>query len=315
VNFADTTLVRLADPATRAGVLDDDALEAVVAAAYDADALAVEGPFQALFDELRLGAAGPRVATADGTWNQVGGVQRTEASFTIAGLGPEGPRIDAIWRGSVVARVVHAPAPIESVAMTWPALGTIDADIESDLGALPGNPSTLDNERRTRLIERLRTTLDQPDRLDDARLDAVLAGAGVASVSDLLERFGGTVAPAAGTVAFAPAPAAAPSPLALPVTAAVLVRDQGFSVGQLLADTHLVLESLGPLSLERSVDPELPLRNALVAVWIVPRETFDDADWPGATSGMNAAQARAARRSTAAAWLAREGVGLAVSPS
>jgi hypothetical protein len=315
VNFADTTLVRLADPATRAGVLDDAALEAVVAAAYDTDALAVEGPYQALFDEFRLGSAAPRVATADGTWNQAGGIERTEASFTIAGVGPEGPRIDAIWRGSVVARVVHATAPIESVAMTWPALGTIDADIESDLGALPGNRSTLDRERRARLIERLRATLDQPDRLDDARLDEVLAGAGAASVSDLLERLGGTVAPAAATVAFAAAPAAAPSPLALPVTAAVLVRDQGFSVGQLLADTHLVLGSLGPLSLERSVDPALALRNAIVAVWVVPQETFDDADWPGATAQMDAAQARAARRSAAAAWLAREGIGLAVPPS
>ena len=314
MNFSDQTLVRLADPATRATVFDDAALESVVSAAYDADALAVEAPFQAVFDELRLGVAAPRLATADGTWNLAGTVDRTEASFAIAGIGPDVTRIDALWRGAVVARVVRATATIEDVRTNWPALGTIDADIERDLGALPADPAALEAERRARLIERLRATLDQPARLDDSRVDALLADAGVASVTDLLERHRGTVIPGAATLAFSDAPAPAPAPLALPVAAAVLIRDQGFSVSQLLADTRLVLERLGPLSLGRAVDPALPVRNALVAVWVVPAETFDDADWPGATPGMSAPQARAARRAAAARWLAREGIGLTVPP-
>jgi hypothetical protein len=39
---------------------------------------------------------------------------------------------------------------------------------------------------------------------------------------------------------------------------------------------------------------------------------FDDADWPGAPANGSAAAKRAARRRDAGAWLAREGIGLAV---
>lgn len=314
MNFADATVVALGDPTTRAALFDEDALASVVAAGYDAPLLAAQAPYSAVFDELRLGVAAPQVATANGVWNLVGGVDRTEASFTISGVGPGTARIDALWRGSVVARVVHETATITDVVTTWPGLGTIDDDIVADLGALPADPAALEAARRTRLLERLRVSLDQPARLSDVRLTEVLADAGLTSVGELIETARGTIAPAAATLTFSPAPPANPAPLALPITAAVLARDGGFSVAQLLADTRLVVERLAPLSLDRPVEPSLHRRAPIVAIWVVPPETFDDDDWPGATAGMNAAQGRAARRAAAAAWLADAGIGLAVPP-
>jgi hypothetical protein len=314
VIFSDRILVRLGTQATRAAVFDSASLESVVEASYDTSALPVQAPFQAVFDELQLGVAAPQLATANGTWNPVGGVERTESSFTIAGVGADTPRIDALWRGAVVARVVRDLATIESVETTWPEIGTIDADIVSDLGGLPVAPEDLEDERRLRLVQRMRATLDQPARFDDVRLESMLHEAGVESVTDLLERFRGTVVPATATLEFSAAPPAAPTPVALPVTAAVLVRDVGFSVSELLASTRLVRERLAPLSIERPVDPALHRRNAIVGIWIVPVETFDDADWPGAPAGQNAAQRRAARRAAAADWLAGEGIGLVIPP-
>jgi hypothetical protein len=214
----------------------------------------------------------------------------------------------------VIARVVRDASTIDAIALTWPAVGTIDADIVADLGALPADSDALDAARRARLLERLRVALDQPAALTDGRLDALLAGAGVASVSQLIERDRGQVVPAAATVTFSPAPPANPAPVVLPISAAVLVRDPGFSVAQLLADTRLVRERLAALSLDRPVDASLRRRNALIAVWVLPAATFDDDDWPGAGGGMSAAQARAARRAAAASWLADAGIGLVVPP-
>ena len=61
MNFVDSTLVRLATPATRRAVFDDVALRQLAEAAYDSDALALDGPFDAVFDEFSLG--GPPAGT------------------------------------------------------------------------------------------------------------------------------------------------------------------------------------------------------------------------------------------------------------
>jgi hypothetical protein len=303
VNFEDRTVVALGDPATRAAVFDDDALASVIASAYDADALDMQPPFGAVFDEMRLGVAAPQLARASGAWGVVGGSERSEASFTISGLGPPLPRIDAVWRGAVVADVMRDAARIEDVDTAWPALGTIDADIEADLGALPQNLADLEDARRVRLLERLRSPLDQPARLDDADLDAMLATVGVATVGELLGSR--DVVPGSVSITFSAAPAVR-APLALPVTAVVLVRDAGFAVADLLADTRQVTERMSSLAVERPVDPALGRRNAVIALWIVPATTFDDTDWPGGNS--------VARRTAAAEWLAEQGVALAVPP-
>ena len=317
MDFVDATLVRFAGEATRGGLFDQLALEQLVAAGYEADTLGAEGPFQAIFDEVRLGVSAPRLATVDGTWNPVGGVDRTEASFRVAGIGPDpAVRIDAVWRGAVVARVSVATDRIVDATSTWPPLGTIDADIEADLGALPPDPDDLETERRTRVLERLRAGLDQPARLTETRLAELLAGAGVASVGDLLERTEGVVAPGAVRVQFSPAPAVPPppAPLALPVNVLLLIRGDGFSVAQLLADTKLARDRLEPLSLAPPVDASLHPRRPVLAAWIVPASTFDDDDWPGGAPGMSAAERRTTRRTVAGAWLGDEGIAVVVPP-
>jgi hypothetical protein len=130
MDFVDQQLVRLADPSTRDSVFDAEALEQLVVAAYDATAMSVEGPFTATFEEFRMGVAAEPRAALEGIWNPVGGVDRTEAHFSIAGFGSNGfPRVDALWRGSIVARFAPAGDPITQVVTTTPDANTVDAQI------------------------------------------------------------------------------------------------------------------------------------------------------------------------------------------
>jgi hypothetical protein len=133
MNFVDQRLVQLADPATRPGVFDGVALEQLVDAAYDADGMGVQGPFSATFDEFRLGIAAQPLAALDGTWNPIGAVDRTEAHFRVAGLG-DGflPRVDALWRGSIVARFARGGELITSLVTTTPDARSIDAEVTFD---------------------------------------------------------------------------------------------------------------------------------------------------------------------------------------
>lgn len=103
------------------------------------------------------------------------------------------------------------------------------------------------------------------------------------------------------------------TPRPLPVSVAILVRDAGASLTGLVAESSAVRELLGTLGLERPANGGPRPRRPLVVCWIVPPALFDDPDWPGATGGMSAVQARAARRARAGGWLAREGIGLAVT--
>jgi hypothetical protein len=315
MNYVDTTLVRLADPATRAPLFDAVALEQIVRAAYDTASMPVAGPFQAVFDDFQLGFAVPPAATLEGAWGPVGGVERFEARFHLLGLGGDSPpRVDALWRGSVVARVPASNDRVTAVGGSWPDAGRIDADIEADLGALPADPAALEQERRTRFLDRVRATLHAPTLFTGAALDAWLREVGAESVGDLLTRYRGTVHAGAVQVTFAPPDPVPPSPRALPVAAALLIRDADFSVGDLLAESKTVRARLEGLGLHRPPDPALRPRQPLLTVWVVPGTVFDDADWPGAAAGMTADQARAARRAAAGAWLAREGIGLVATP-
>lgn len=244
MNHADRAVILLADPATRDPLFDQLALESIVAAGYDADALAAEGPYEAVFDELTLGPAISSGVTIDGSWSTLCG-DRTEATLRVAGLGPAtGPAVAALWRGSVVARVVRDPAVVEDLDIDWTTTGTV-----SDGAAL---------------------------------------------------------------VTFSDAPAPVTAPLALPVTVVVLARETGFSLTALLAETRFVRERLAASGVERPATA-LPRRAAIVALWVLPVEVFDDPDWPGATQGMDPDQSRAARRAAAAAWLRDEGIAVAVS--
>jgi len=121
MNFVDATLVKLADPATRAGLFDDTALGQLVSAAYDATTLGVTGPFDALFDEVQLGVSASAIGRVEGTWALSGAATRTEARFDLGGL-PSFPveRVDALWRGAIVARTIPDTAPVQSVEIEQP---------------------------------------------------------------------------------------------------------------------------------------------------------------------------------------------------
>jgi hypothetical protein len=311
MNFVDATLVRLADPATRAGAVDQTALSQLVATAYETQGATVEGPYQALFDEFRLGFSAPPISQLEGSWTPVGGA-KVEAQFRMSGIGSTPPiRVDAFWRGGIVARTVRPSGQVTEVEVSaWPDLASIDADIVSDLGALPSDSAGLEQERRARLLTRVRSVLDQPDALTPQRLNEWLGRLEARSVSELLTRPSATAGASAVQVTYSAPQAVTPSPMLLPLAAGLLIRDQGLSVAELLMESKLVRQQLDPLGLERPRDAPLKRRRALRVGWVIPESVFDDPDWPGGDDTMTEAQRRGARRSAAGQWLAQEGIGL-----
>jgi len=290
-------------------VFDQTALEQMAQAAYDADALGLEGPFNAIFDQVDLGLSINTVGMLEGTIRNPSGGAATEIRLQVAGLGPLLPvRVDALWRGSVVARTVPADSQITSVKLRF-TLDDIDAEIIADLGALPADPADLETERRTRLVTKMRAAMAQPALLSDAAFDNWLSSIGAVSVSDLIENKRGSVEPSVMQLQFAPPSEVAASPKQLPIAAAILIRDQGFSISQLLSDSKMVREALAEKGIDVPRDRSLPAKKPFLVVWIVPISTFDDDDWPGI--GGNPAARRLDRRQKAAAWLGPEGIAIA----
>jgi hypothetical protein len=111
-----------------------------------------------------------------------------------------------------------------------------------------------------------------------------------------------TAHPADVSLTFAPPGAAQPAPRPLPVSAALLIRDKGFVVGELVALSKELRDRLMAHGAVQPAGSGPRLKRAVVPVWVVPLTTFDDAGWPGATP--------AVRRAAAGTWLAREGIGL-----
>jgi hypothetical protein len=308
VNFVDKTLVALADPASRPATFDQTALEQIVSAGYDAGAMGAQGPYSAVFDEFRLGISTEPEGVLDGTLQPVGTSEQTTARFRLTGIvESNGLRVDALWRGSVVARFARAGDPITAVVTNWPTLGTIDAEVaQANGGVLPSNPGVLETQRRARFVAHMRVALDQPNLFDDPALDTWLQTVGARSVGDLLENFVGSVDPGTITVTFAPPAAVSATPQPLPIAAALLVRDAPLSLAELLRESALVRERLRALGAERPADAGLRRTQPVLVIWVIPISVFNDADWPGANP--------AARRANAGAWLAREGIGLAATP-
>jgi hypothetical protein len=303
MNYEDAILVKLADPASRAGIFDEIGLEQILSAAYDIDSMSIEAPFSPVFDDFRIGVALPSLADVEGSWMPIGGVEKTEARFQLSGLAPnEIIHVDALWRGSVVARAAHITSHVVSVTTKQPDLSKIDERIVADLGTLPNDPALLEQERRKRVIETLQTAFNQPDLFAGDRFDNWLRTTGASSVSELLITLRGVVHTTALQVQMdePPPPVTAPKPLA--IAAAILIRDKGFSIGQLLVESKRVKERLAPLAFGRKEEPNTKQRASIIVIWVVPQTVFDDTDWPGANS--------AQRRSQAGSWLAKEGIGL-----
>lgn len=114
MDFVDSTLIRLADEATRAGLFDDAALEAIAAAAYRVENLNLTGPFQALFETLQLGFAVDSIATLEGTWGPSSGSERIEAHLFLTGFGAP-IQVDALWRGAIRAQIQPANSHVTAV--------------------------------------------------------------------------------------------------------------------------------------------------------------------------------------------------------
>lgn len=312
MNYVDATLIKMADPTTRTGLLDQLALAQMLSAAYDTDAMAIEEPFSPVFDEFRIGYSVPKVGTMEGNWNGLGGGDRTEARFQLAGLGNnERIRVDAFWRGAIIARTAFAHARITRVATHWPSPSQIDADIVAAIGALPADAVALENARRGQFVQRVKAALDQPDLFSNEALDRWLSNVGAKSVSDLLSHFQGVIQTGATQIEFSQPVPGPTSPKPLPVAAALLIRDAGFSVAELLAESKVIREQLEPMGIGRpQADASAKLKEPLLVVWVIPEKVFEDADWPGAAAGLNVTESRKARRLAAGKWLAREGIGL-----
>lgn len=308
-------VVRLADETTRAALFDQDALGQILAAAYDASAMVLDGPYQPLFDELQLGVWVQRRGAIDARWNAISGPERYEGQFVLAGVGADSTvRVDALWRGAVVARTVPASSRVQTVKLAWPDGATVDAEIVAALGALPADPVALEHERRTRFLAKIRAALRQPGAFSDEVFDRWLAETGATSVGDLLTHYRGQLLTGAMQLTYsAPAADIPPSPKALPITSAVFVRDAGFSVAQLLADSKLVAAQLADAGVERAPATDAAAKTGVIVTWVVPDTVFDDTDWPGGDAGTTPQQKRALRRAAAGQWLAREGIGLVVT--
>lgn len=307
MNYTDRTLVALADPTARAALFDQDALAQIVSAGYEATQMGIHGPYSALFDELSLGLATAPSAAIEGTWGTPGGSEATNANLRISGLGNDAStRVEGLWRGAIVARFSSSHERITAAAAHWPSLAAVDETVMSAHGGtLPTDPTTLESERRSALVAEVQAGLDQPAAFGPSQLAGLLGEAGAQSVGDLLTHFDGVVEAGTVTVTFSPPEPVLESPRPLPIAAALLVRDAPLSLADLLTLSAAARVRLRALGVERPPDPGLKLARPVLVIWVVPKETFDDTDWPGADAN--------ARRAAAGAWLAREGIGLAVT--
>ena len=223
MDFVDRTLVRLANPATRAVLFDQDGLAALAAAAYDVGDLGVSGPYVPVFDELRLGFSVPRIATLDGSWQGSDGSHRTDSTFRIRGLHDgDGVRLEALWRGSIVARARPTSSRIAAVEVERASLAGIDDDVVAALGALPTDSSKHEAARRTQLVVRLKAVAADPVAVTPAFVDAWLEGLPARSATALLAS-GGVNHTSGVSIKFSPPDGPPPGPVPLPVSVAVQV--------------------------------------------------------------------------------------------
>ena len=309
MDFASRVIARLGDPTTRTGLFDELALRQLVRAAYT-EAAAVDAPFSPIFDQLDLGVTPKASGTVEGVWGAAGGSSRTEAMFRVAGIGQApGARIDAVWRGGIVARTIAQNDRVADVAVAWPTTAGIDEELVA-AGGLPADPVALEAARRARYLARIRADMNHGPALSDGALDKWLHRLGASSVGELVARDAATRSGAVTTVTFNEAPAVAPTPLTLPFSAVLLIRDEQTSLADLMAATREAWQQVRDDGFDQKPDVPWPIHNELVVAWLLPAAVFDDDHWPGDTAGLTNAEARELRRTAAGNWLADQGIGL-----
>jgi hypothetical protein len=315
MNFVDSTFIELAGETTRTGLFDQTALEQLLTASYDVEAM---GPFQGAytpgFEEFELGYPSPDVTLVDGAWSPIGGVERTEARFKLGGLGNGSlPRVDALWRGWIEARFAEVGEPITDVEALWPVLEEVDAAVAAANGGVLPTGVALEQARRTELLAQMRTAFKDvpanpgdPFLFTDEDFDAMIATVGATKVKQFLELVRTPENALAVQVRFAAPAAVSRKATTLPIVAALLIRPDPLGVALLVHESKELRERLAFMGIERPPNGRLRIRHPILVAWVVPAAVFDDSGWPGADN--------ADRRDQAGQWLAREGIGLIAVP-
>ncbi|HET9141425.1 hypothetical protein, partial [Actinophytocola sp.] len=114
MDIASETLLRLADPAARGGVLTGDALLAIVTVAYELDPALVTEPASAIFDRFDLAVPLGSQVTASATFRRTGEPVPWEvaAAWDTVPI----PGADAVWAGAIVVRTATVSGTIVEVS-------------------------------------------------------------------------------------------------------------------------------------------------------------------------------------------------------
>ncbi|MDB5370574.1 MAG: hypothetical protein JWP20_2132 [Roseomonas sp.] len=304
MGFIDDILIRLSGEAGRDALLDQQALAQAASAGFD-DALdPLEGPYALSLDSVQIGVELAPSIALEGTLRHPDQAVPSEIRLLLRGLRIGTPlRADALWRGQLVARRVPRDSVVEAAL---PAFVTLELDraIAAAQGGLPADPATLEAARREELLARLRSGMERPSMMDAAVLQNLLDSAGQRDVAGLLAARGGT---SLGTLRlrFSAPPAGPAVPVRLPVTIAVMVREEITSLATLLAETRALRDNLArdPEALPQPAP--LRRRTQILPLWVLPAATFAAPGWPGADA--------TARRTAAGEFLQRESIALAVA--
>jgi hypothetical protein len=305
VNIADGILIRLFEPATRAAILDDGALTSLIAAGFDSTLDPLVGPHALIVDSAEFGVELDAPTTVHGRYES--SVNAPPADIRLQARLPrygEALRVDALWRGALVARRIPMDSVIEQAAPQF-----VKFDIDEALlaaGPLPADPVALEAARRAELLARLKATARFPEQIDARTLASMLSAAGFETVAALLDA-GGSAALGGVRLRFsAPAPGAVPTPVQLPVTIAVFIREDIESLSAFLALARAARRLLADDAAVQPAPAPLPRRCQIAALLVLPAAALAQPGWPGA----NAAE----RRAVATKLLAQECIGLAIAP-
>lgn len=296
-------MLRLADPAARAEVLDEAALLAVVSVCFDVDPAAVTGPVTAIYDRFDVAVPiVPETAVALRV-TRAGDALPWDVTGSWDGPALPAPGADLVWTGSIVLRTGGGSGTVTDVAGSEPNLDAAFA------AALAGLPATATRDQiRAALRQAAENDVAAP-ALTDTELDNLLAvmAPGAADPRALGRSVSGRDLVSVQLQMSPPPSPAAAVPIALPVVVAFLLADAAAAPRELLQATALARRAARgyPVPPVPSGAPARLTDRCLC--WVLPATAFDDTGWPGG-SGADAATQRASRLAAARAWLASQGI-------
>jgi hypothetical protein len=300
-----TLMLRLADPAARAGVLDGEALLAVASVCYDVDPAAVTDPATAVYDRFDVAVPiVPQTAVALRV-TRAGDPLPWDVTGSWDGPALPAPGADLVWAGSIVLRTGGGSGTVTDVAGSEPGL---DAAFAAALAGLPATATS--DQIRAALRQAAENGIATP-ALTDTELDNLLAvlASGATDPRALGRSVGGRDLVGLRLQMSPPPDPAAAVPVALPVVVAFLVPDAAAAPRELLQATTLARRAARGYPVP-PVPSGAPGRLADRCVcWVLPATAFDDTGWPGG-SGADAAAQRASRLAAARAWLASQGIAI-----